>query len=183
MAHPFGTRMVGQLNDVFDSRAYVFGLLYEGLSQAARVWLAERHGAAGDRVGVWIFWLPVAYGRTQLLCNQSRLADSRGDSAYRAGYCEHAARRTGRERGHGAALLCATCGGASCAVPAFACFPSVAGSETWQCCAAKRRSEARKPTQHDALHAELPTQGSGDVADLVECSGATGLGVSVAAWE
>ena len=36
MADPFGAFMVGEPNDLLDPRAHVLGLLYEGLSQAAR---------------------------------------------------------------------------------------------------------------------------------------------------
>ncbi len=62
MADPFGARMVGEPDDVLDPRAHVLGLLYEGLSQAARVWLAERNGALGTRIGVRLLRLPAADG-------------------------------------------------------------------------------------------------------------------------
>ena len=62
LAHSVGPFVVGQPHDVRHLRAHVLGLLYEGLSQAARVWLAERHGASRAGHGLRILRIPAADG-------------------------------------------------------------------------------------------------------------------------
>src|SRR6185369_7697998 len=105
MADSFGPCMVGEPDDVLDPRAHVLGLLYEGLSQAARVRVAQWDGTARDRVRVWLLRIFVADGRAQLFCDQSWPGDSRSNSVYRSGNSQHAAGRTGCERIHSAAIL------------------------------------------------------------------------------
>jgi quinol-cytochrome oxidoreductase complex cytochrome b subunit len=80
MADSLGTRVVGQPDDLRDSGAHVQCVFHEGVPEAAGIWLAERDGAAGNRVGVWILRLPAANGRAELLCDQGRPRDSVGYS-------------------------------------------------------------------------------------------------------
>ena len=80
LAHPLGARLVRQPDDLLHPGAHVLGLLHEGLPQAARVRLAQRHGAAGHGLGLRLLRLPAAHGRAELLRHQGRPADSRGDS-------------------------------------------------------------------------------------------------------
>src|SRR5579863_7148191 len=102
MAHPLGALVVGEPDDVLDSRAHVLGVLYDGLSQAARIWLAERHGSAGNSIGFRLLGIFVADGRTELFRDQGRPGDSGGNSLYWAVDCEYVARRARRERVYGA---------------------------------------------------------------------------------
>jgi hypothetical protein len=182
LADPLGARLVRQPDDLLHPGAHVLGLLHEGLPQAARVRLAQRHGAAGlaSVFGFSGYLLPMdelSYFATKVglqipaaipwigpaIANMLRGGPDVSEFTVQRFFALHVV-----------------------VLPAI--FLPLLGFHLWL---VQRHGNASPPSiealpppsARPCPSCQLPAQGSGHVAHLAEHSGAAGLGLSVVAGQ